>query len=493
MGFTSMLTLPELWQDADDELYLPIQEIMRFLRGSECGDMPIELRQNPENDCQLQYSTDGETWLLAFDYSLCVPEFAETIIQQTTEIVTQNSVTEVNNTVNNFTNTVYNNYVNNYINSITDIAPELGYGDNDDGFRNAALCHALGVLVDSVCDAALAYFDDLDNTANDLRTTLAIAAAIVGIVALAASGIGAPAAAASAVTLTMQAGLWGAGISIGAALGGALFDHFTETNREPYEDIEARQAIVCCVLDLLKGSDVNLDVWQDALNGGVCEDLSPNARIIYGAVAIFATQGATYAAFVENYRIGYNSSKVGILTTCDCPYPSMIEYDFADGNLGFTGNPATYNEAGFWDGVEQVVFPVNNTLVVATIEKLLGSNAKVMGIGFQYTAQTNCGITSMGANVFLNGTHIGGFNTSPVGAGTTVYRTYGTSTVGSHFEGNKINVVVSSRLCPPQATIARILKVRVWLHPESEIKGVEVPELPYGTGENGTSDPEWWT
>jgi hypothetical protein len=495
LGFTSLLIEPELWQDADDEMYLPIQEIKTFLVGVECGtDETMLLRQNPENDCQLQYSTDnGETWVLAFDYSLCVPEFAETIINNTTEIINQNTSNNVNSTVNNFTSTVWNNYVNNYINSITDIAPELGYGDDDDGFRDAALCHALGEFVDSVCAAALAFFDELDDTANDLRTTLALAAAIIGIVALAATGVGAIAAgslAASATALAAQAGFWGAGIAIGSALGGSLFDHFTETNREPYEDEEAKQAVVCCLLDNLKGSNLDRDDFIAAFN---CTGLSTEAQAVFDAANIFAQEEATYAALVENLRIGYNSAKVGILTTCDCPYPSMIEYDFADGNSGFTGNPAIYNASGWWDGVQQVVFPVNNTLVVASILKSLGATAKVVGIGFKYTAQTNCGITSMGANVSVDGNNIGGFGSSPVAAGTEVYRTYGMSVLGTSFDGNGINVTISSRLCPPQATIARIFKVRVWLHPESPIKGVEVPSLPYGTGANGTSDLAWWT
>jgi hypothetical protein len=495
IGFTAMLAQPELWGFAENEMYLPIQEILKFLEGVPCGtDETMILRQNPENDCQLEYSTDeGETWILAFDYSLCVPEFAETLIQNSTEIINQNTANNINSTVNNFTNTIWNNYVNNYIDSITDIAPDLGYGDSDDSFRDAALCHALGEFVDSVCAAALAYFDELDNTANDLRTSLALAAAIIGIVALAATGVGALATgplAASAAALATQAGLWGAGIALGSALGGSLFDHFTETNREPYEDDEAKQAVVCCLLDTLKGANLDRD---DFIAAFTCGGLSDNAQSIHDACAIFAQEDATYAALVENLRIGYNSAKVGILGTCDCPYPSMVEYDFSEGNKGFAGDPATYNNAGYWDGVTQVVFPATSTLVVAHINKLLGANAKVMGIGFQYTAETNCGITSMGANVLLDGVSVGGFSSSPIASGTTVYRTYGTSIVGSHFDGDEIEVIISSRLCPPQATIARLFKVRVWLHPESEIKGVEVPALPYGTGANGTSDSAWWT
>lgn len=38
----------------------------------ECGGMSYLLRQNPDDDCQLQQSIDGgENWTLAFDYGLC--------------------------------------------------------------------------------------------------------------------------------------------------------------------------------------------------------------------------------------------------------------------------------------------------------------------------------------------------------------------------------------------------------------------------------------
>lgn len=43
-----------------------------YLEGGGCETMTFQLRQNPADPCQLQQSLDGgETWSLAFDYTLC--------------------------------------------------------------------------------------------------------------------------------------------------------------------------------------------------------------------------------------------------------------------------------------------------------------------------------------------------------------------------------------------------------------------------------------
>jgi hypothetical protein len=72
--------------DAHNEAAVPIDGefqmriIRKQLTESEVGVSTI-LRQNPENSCQMQYSIDdGDTWSLAYDFSLCVPNFGETLI-----------------------------------------------------------------------------------------------------------------------------------------------------------------------------------------------------------------------------------------------------------------------------------------------------------------------------------------------------------------------------------------------------------------------------
>ena len=80
------------WQDAEDESYPPILEILKFMQGVECADgsEPM-LRQKPTDDCILQQSLDGgETWTDVFDFSLCLAHQTTTITDQLQVIERQN-------------------------------------------------------------------------------------------------------------------------------------------------------------------------------------------------------------------------------------------------------------------------------------------------------------------------------------------------------------------------------------------------------------------
>lgn len=307
MGMVSWLATVAPWRDATEDNYIGITEISRFMQGDSC-DMPFQLRQNPENSCLIEQSTDGgETWLTAFDLSLCM-----SIVDGSS----QTSITNIfNSTVQQFNETVYNNYVTNYVNSITDIAPELGYGDADDQFRDDALCHALTKFIDAVCDAAIQYYDQEGEALNDLLALLAMAGVGIAVLGLAASGIGLPAAAAIAA----QATLWGGLIGVGSAALGALVTVYTNHSKDQFEDTDAREDVVCCLLDALTGANVDQDDFQGAFGG--CSGLSANAEAILGAAEIFGAEDGMYAAFVENMRIGFNSAKLGLLPECGCIEP----------------------------------------------------------------------------------------------------------------------------------------------------------------------------
>ena len=98
-------------------------------------------------------------------------------------------------------------------------------------------------------------------------------------------------------------------------LGVALFDHFTGTNRSAYEDLDARVEVVCCLLAAIEGANVDRDDFEGAFS---CVALSTNAQAIHDAAKIYATEDATYAALVENMRIGFNSANLGLLPNCAC-------------------------------------------------------------------------------------------------------------------------------------------------------------------------------
>ena len=317
MGMVSWLAELPVWVEAEHEGYSAIEEIQRFLVGNDCMSQ-FQLRQKPGDFCILQQSLDGgSTWVDAFDFSLCEA------IQDGS-----NSTTQVNNFYTNnfqtFQNNVYNHYVENYVSSVTDIHPELGYGDSDDEFRDDALCFALGKLIDSVCIAANEFFEGQAQTANDLQTSLAIAGAVIGIIALAASGVGTPAAA----LLATQAGLWAAGIGIGTALGSALYDHYLDTNQAAYNDGAAREELLCCLYGELQGANVD---HADLIAAFSCTGLSANAQAIHDAAAILVNELATYAAFTENMAIGFQSAKLGLLPSCPCTTSEGYTADFTLG------------------------------------------------------------------------------------------------------------------------------------------------------------------
>lgn len=302
-GWLSHLAEIYSWSDASDENYNAIQQVLKLLEGEHC--MRFQLRQNPDNSCLIEQSIDGGlSWSDAFDLSLC----SSIVDGSNPQTILNNFYTTTYNTYQNY---VYQNYVSNYINSVTDIAPELGYGDADDEYRDDALCYALGKFVDSVCNQANEYFNSVNDTANDLRVALALAAAVVGIIALGASGVGTPA----AVILAADATMWAAGIGLGSALGGVLFDHWSETNQSAYNDDQAKQDIVCCLYNNLAGIDFDQDDFIAAFN---CTGLSTNATAIYDAAAILAQENATYASMVSNMSYGLAAAKAGLLPECLC-------------------------------------------------------------------------------------------------------------------------------------------------------------------------------
>ena len=215
MGLVSWLTELPIWANAENEGYGAIEEISRFLVGNNC--MEFQLRQSPDDFCILQQTLDGgTTWSNVFDFSLCT-----SIRDGTSETsIFNNYITNLTS----FQNNVYNNYVSNYTTSITDIHPELGYGDSDDAHRDSGLCHALTQLVDAICDSALEVLAESDNVANDLKSSLALVGAVLGLLILAGSGVGLPAAS------IMAASLAAGGIGLGAAVAASIYDKISETS-----------------------------------------------------------------------------------------------------------------------------------------------------------------------------------------------------------------------------------------------------------------------
>lgn len=313
MGLASWLTEIAVWRDASDEGYAAIDEISKFLVGDDC--MSFQLRQNPDNACVLDQSLDGgATWLSIFDFSLC-----QSLTDGSQTVINQNAVNTYNQTLNQFQNTIYNNYVQNYVSSITDIHPELGYGDADDAFRDNALCYSLSNLVDAICDSALQVLSESENVANDLKSSLALVGAVLGIFLLAGSGIGLPAAA------IMASSLAASGIGIAAAVGAAIYDKFQEISEVSLTDESAKEELVCCLYGEMIGANADKADLEAAFTA--CTGLSDHANDIRELGLIYIQEMAFYAAFAENLTIAFQSAKLSLLPECPCSGEWCYELD----------------------------------------------------------------------------------------------------------------------------------------------------------------------
>jgi hypothetical protein len=318
IGALGALVQPDAWTGDAEEIDRATQEIEKFVNRlvqpceEDCG--VYRLRQNPSNPCQLQQSVDGGTsWTLAFDFSLCQAVPTQT---QVTNYYTTN-VTQLQQ--------IYQNFVNNYTDNITDLYPDLGYdATSEDDRRDQALCFAAGEFVRNVCEQAIRAWDELETSLNNVRVAIVIAAGIAALIGIVTTG---GAASPALATLAGQAALWAAGLNLGAAVGEALYTQLVNSNRENYENLEARQEVVCCLYNALKGANVNLDVFKTALDG--CT-FTGDAEAIRQYALILLDQDVTYAAFAQTLDLAYRQARLDLLPVCPCADAIVRVYnDFA--------------------------------------------------------------------------------------------------------------------------------------------------------------------
>lgn len=116
------------------------------------------LRQNPDNSCQLQQSLDGgETWTLAFDYSLCIPPSQQTLI----DIAVQN-----------------NQYVSPFTLNVTFTSQE-GYTEAEQQNAYDALCYASQAVTKALFDTAYAAVQSQLTAQTIIAIALGIASAVL--------------------------------------------------------------------------------------------------------------------------------------------------------------------------------------------------------------------------------------------------------------------------------------------------------------------------
>jgi len=305
MGMVSWLAELPIWAEAQNEGYEAINEILKFLEGDNCDIMPFQLRQNPANACILQQSLDGgETWINAFDFSLC-----ESLVDKSYQVQIQNQVTYVQPTF----QEIYNYYTTNYAGTPESVHPDLDDPTGDSAALRAALCNALYELVRTACDSAVSYYrDTVESTQNEINVGLGIAAFLLTAIALAGA---IPSGGASLAGLAPAAGLWAAGIGLGGVLGNALVDFWQSHTVEQFQDTEAQEAVACFLFDTLQGTNVSLEALRDATDGTIG---TANGQAILDFLNILMQNDSTYAAFLEKWANNKEYADAGIELYCPC-------------------------------------------------------------------------------------------------------------------------------------------------------------------------------
>jgi hypothetical protein len=254
----------------------------------------FRLRQNPENDCQLEQSlNNGASWSLAYDYSLCAP---------TSDILTIiDAITALTDLI--------NDLIDIYDGTPASIDPILDYGDANDGFRDDALCFAVYLFVrwcaEAAKDAHDKSFDESSNIIDSIGNLLVGAGGAIitlgGITLL-----GTPLA-----PIVVLSGL----MFKGAAFLDPIFDTSPEFGETELEDV------ACEMLSHISGDTVTYAAFSTSLDsrGVLPQDSESLAQIVIYALS----DVPAYLAFLKFFAEIIPAAIEGIEIYCPCTEPAI--------------------------------------------------------------------------------------------------------------------------------------------------------------------------
>ena len=297
VGILKSLLKPAYWSTrwtglvvTQDVLEAEIAALEHALDGGNCEGLAMEFRDNPLDMCEVQYSNDeGETWTTMFRKDVCVTPGITTF----TDI--ENHKTEIDNDW-----TTYGG-------DITNVASCWAYaGESTD----AALCMAIRVFVDWICNVAMeqieadnAVLKELMSFWEDTRDELTLA-----LLPLAVS-FGIP------------------GVTIGALAWActevltAYLDVLIDKDKNYFADEEARDDVRCWMYNSMRGDTISYEAWSGSLDTYVAPTNAADA--ISAAVQTWLE---SERIFVE-YLILVNdlTQLPGELPECDCPSDLLID------------------------------------------------------------------------------------------------------------------------------------------------------------------------
>jgi hypothetical protein len=334
LGACETLRWEDLYKGTPEQIEAALQEVERLYLAFMVGntpcpeDMMFKLRQSPDNPCHLQQSLDGgETWMLAFDFSLCARE-NETLIEYMDYSVT--AQTEITNIM-----TTYNN-------DITNVAPDWGYGDADDVFRDAAQCWAARMWVDAMCQIAIDQLKEDFEQERELYRAFADALEGMGEISGVLAGLG----------IFTGTTVW---MAVGFAVSGGLMEVWAELidcDTSTFEDEDAKEEVACEIYFAMKGATPTFAKWSAALVGhqltGNAAKIADFCKVIMQEEEAFVTYYKAVGEVVDVIRLG-----VDLGCPCEGDWTHKFRFDFATGteeHVTYDNNAPQWNPiAGYYD------------------------------------------------------------------------------------------------------------------------------------------------
>jgi len=308
-GAIEVLTEWRAWVDDTDERSASVQEVLKILSEDNC--MLFQLRQNPSDPCLMEQSLDGgATWITAFDNSLCVsPAIASQSLNDSIDLL--------------------NSLLTAYDGTVSSIAPDMVYDSTaTDDIRDLALCHSLNEIVDLMRQSEIEYRNQIALAS----TVTSIMLAILAVVILVAT-------AGTATPFYM---------AVSASLAGGFGLLFGALSNAILTDDTAKDAVVCCMRDALKGSTITQLTFEQSLDNCNFTAVTNEAQLS-GAISQLLTQDNMYISFLDYMQRAYPRAELGILyCSCSCViYNFLISQNtFVPANLGGPYEPRSIYTVG---------------------------------------------------------------------------------------------------------------------------------------------------
>ncbi len=307
-----------------DELAEFVAQIDNKLDGNDCEVENMLFRDNPEDGCEAQYSTDGGViWSTQFRKDICDKSVNETTIQNYYD-----------------NRTLTNNTFITYAGDITNVAPDWNYTDPD---QDNAICWAVRTYVDIICDQSIDQINKNNQNIRDANDWIGglspiIAAAIFTAISTLSGGV-----------LTFPPLVIGAFTYALSLIIDDIFDALIGKSVEAFQDMDARDIIKCEMYDALQGGTPSWTAWRDAL--AHWETYGGNVRDIAEVVHI---ENGVERVFVEWFVLVEDINSIADQLP-ECPCPDTWEHTWDIENTGIEA--WILNSAGAGHGPYGVYVP----------------------------------------------------------------------------------------------------------------------------------------